>query len=175
MKEQGTFFVVFKRSTQNYEFHNGLIIPLLFEYKDRDTAYKEAIRILEMEQLITEAVIVFSKGNNIPAHYGSLMSELERLYTETGRYKDALALTDKILTIADDINTQALVYNNKAYIYKLMGNKAAAISAAEKAISILENIKLQDSAVSDNCRDIIAEIKDKPQKSNLFEQTYFFE
>jgi len=127
-----------------------------------------------MELLITEQVIVFSKGDNIPIHYGMLISNLERLYIETGHYKEALALTDKIMKYITKEEERASVYNNKAYIYRLMGNKEAAITSAKKAISILEKINLQDGTVYNNCLEIIADIKGKPKQNNLFEETYYF-
>jgi len=147
---------------------------MLFKYKESAIAYQEAIRILEMVQLITEAVIVFSNGNNIPTHYGGLISELERLYIGVGRYTEALVLTDKVLKYITVEEGRACVYNNKAYIYRLMGNKEAAIKSAKRAISILKKIELQDGAMYSNCLEIIADIKGTPRKNNLFEETYYF-
>ena len=174
LKEQGAFFVGLEHSTKIFEFHSDFIIPMLFKYKESAIAYQEAIRILEMELLITEAVIVFSNGNNIPTHYGKLISDLERLYINVGGYKEAIALTDKVLKYSTNEEERACVYNNKAYIYRLMGNKTAAIKSAEKAISILKKIDLQDDTVYNNCLKIIADIKGKPKQNHLFEETYYF-
>lgn len=175
LKEQGSFFVAFELTTDSFEFHSNIVIPLFFKYKESAIAYKEAIRILEMEQTLTEAVIIMSGSTNIPTHYGRLISELEQLYTAIGCYENALVQTDRILNVTDDMEAQALVYNNKAYIYKLMGNKAAAIKSAKKAISILKELKQQDNEMYSNCQEIIAEIKGKSKKNNLLEKTYCFQ
>ena len=174
LKEQNSFFVAFELTTDNFEFHSNIVIPMLFKYSESAIAYTEAIRILEIELTLAEAVIIMNGGTNIPTHCGRLISELERLYTDTGLYNNALAMTDKILSMADDKDTEAIVYNNKAYIYKLMNNKTAAIKSAKKAISILKELKQQDNRMYSNCQEIIADIKGKSKKNNLFEKTYLF-
>lgn len=158
LKEQASFFIAFELTTAHFEFHNDIIIPMLFQYKDDSTAYKEVIHILETEQITAEAVIAFSDGKNIPTHYGTLLSDLGQMYIDVERYADALALTDKMFKIAKEMNEQALVYYNQAYIYKLMGNKESALESAEMAISVLEAFKLQDGKLYNDCLQIIAEI-----------------
>ena len=45
LKEQQSFFVAFELSTDNFEFHSDIIIPLLFKYRDSAFAYETAITI----------------------------------------------------------------------------------------------------------------------------------
>ena len=162
LKEQGSFFVALERSTENFEFHDEFIIPMLFEYKDKEIAYKEAINILETNQLLAEAVIGFSEGNNIPSHYIDLLLYLEALYNEVGRYEDALAITDTMLNyVAYKNENQALVCYMKANIYKLMGNNESALKSAEKAVSILKKLKQQKGKLYNDCLEIITRIKGK--------------
>lgn len=92
LKEEGSFFVYFDLSTDNFNFHKEIIIPMLFRYKDNYTALKKSIKILEMDLLITETVIGLSDGNNIPSHYGQLLGILEQFYIETGYYEDAISI-----------------------------------------------------------------------------------
>ena len=162
LKDKGVFFVAFELTTDNFKFHNDFIIPMLFEYKDREIAYKETIRILEMNQLLAEAVILFSEGDNIPVHYGTLLYELGNLYIETEHYEEALALTDKMLE--HFVDEQALIYYNKAFVYKLIRDNAGALKSAEKAISILKELKQQDSKLYNDCLEIIADVKGKSKK-----------
>jgi len=174
LKEQNSFFVAFKLSTDNFEFHSDIVIPMLFKYKDNAFAYEESIRILEIEQILVEAAIIMNGGNDIPKHYGRLISELEQLYINIGCYDNALVLSDKILNITNQMDVKAIAYNNKAHIYRLMGNQTAAIKSAKRAISILTELEQQDNRIYSHCQEIIADIKGKPQKSNLFGMTYFF-
>jgi len=164
LKEQQSFFVAFELSTDNFEFHSDIIIPLLFKYKDVSFAYEKAIAILKMEQTLAESDIVFSNGNNIPAHYGHLISELERLYTQTGRYEDAIAASDKLLNVTKQKDVHVTVYYNRACIYLLMDNNKSALKSAQKVISILKKHKLQDDAIYSNCQMIIEATKGNSKK-----------
>ena len=158
LKEQGSFFAAFERATDNFEFHSNIVIPLLFKYKDSAFAYKESIRILEAQQLLTEAVILIN--NEISTHYGRLVYELEKLYIEAGYYDYALVQTDKILNITNDKGYHATAYINKAYIYILMDKKTSALKSAEKAVSILKKYKLEDEHnILADCQKIIEATK----------------
>lgn len=166
LKEKTWFFVYLELSTNQFNFHKEIIIPLIFKYNDDDTALEESIKILEMNLLMTETVIALSDGNNIPTHYGELLGILKNLYVEAERYEDALSMVDKAL---ENVNNQfneltdehAFIYYDKAACYIYLNNYSSALEFTLKAISVLEKLQMQDDELYNDCLGMIALIEEK--------------
>ena len=158
-----SFILLFESSTDNFEFQRIVIIPMLFKFKDVDTACKKTISILEALLLRTEGVILLSDGKNVPSHYGELLSTLGQLYIDVEEYEKAIAMTDKMLELINNdtdsiIYEHALIYHSRAIVYTEMKDNASALKFVNLAISILEELQLQDEKLYSNCQSLIADI-----------------
>lgn len=76
LSDKGSFNVAFEKSTEQYDFFQENIMPLIEHLKDRKEADLLIIESLEFHLFVAEGVISFSDWKVIPEHYEHLISSL---------------------------------------------------------------------------------------------------
>lgn len=104
---QGNLLVAMPHSTPRFRMISEVICPLMFEYKDRDTALEEYLDLVRLEYYMEQSTILLNQDQGyIPEVYPNVIAELGAVLAASGKPEEALDLlqeySDAIQSITGD-------------------------------------------------------------------------
>lgn len=161
-KNQNDVLLALETSEKIYNFHNELMIPLIYNQYDSIEAYRRIAEIHEKDKWYIEMVMT-SGGDtiNAPNYYYSTLNSLSDAYYRTGEFEKAAESSMKLLRALeihenrDSLGYANVLYNTAAYLKKI-GADGKARDVLLKAKKIYEEMGMKDS---DEYRSTMRRIK----------------
>ena len=165
LSDKGSFNVAFETSTEQYNFFQDNIVPLIVDLKDKKEADSLIIKSMEFHLFGTELVIRLSDWKVIPEHYEHLVYSLGLyLYLTVERYEDAIKLWNTYIEHLNNVAEQpdsfvfGRVHHIKGSIYYKMKDYTAALNSLKEAKRIFEKLDIRESKAYLECVELIDEI-----------------
>ena len=103
----GNLLVAMPHSTPRFRMISEVFCPLMFEYKDRDTALEEYLDLVKLEYYMEQSTILLNQDHDyIPEVYPNVIAELGGVLAASGKPEEALDLlqeySDAIQSITGD-------------------------------------------------------------------------
>ena len=112
-KNSGDFLVFLKHSTQRYVFFSQVLLPMMQEYKDADSARVEYINLLHLEKAMEDGTIAMNAETTgyVPEVYPSMVMDLGFALLADGKMDEAQNLFGDIAN-AIYLQTDDALYAN---------------------------------------------------------------
>ena len=123
------------RNTGNFNYYNEAAFKCINKVLDKDPNNFEALTfkatILLSQHRFTDGLTIATKAQQLYPHNAYVYGLLVDGYVETGKYKEAIEVADKMISIRPDNRS----YSRIAYLREIHGDLAGAAEAMKMAVN----------------------------------------